>query len=202
MTQPPPYPGPAYQGPPSQGPTDQGPQYPTQQFQVGPPPPVAPPARSRQSRRWLPWALGALAFFVGVGIGGAGAGSKTQNAASATAATTTTATATVTETATVEVTAPGPTKTVVRKVPVTVAPGAATAIGDGTYVVGTDIQPGIYKTAGGGDGACGWSRLSNLSGGFDAIIANGIASGPTTVEVLPGDKAFQLQGGCDWSKIG
>jgi hypothetical protein len=155
--------------------------------------PVAAPGKSK---RWLPWALGGLAFLVGLGIGGAGSSTSAKTTTSVEPA------VAATVTATLRVPVPGPTKTLTHQILVTVTPGAGSSFGDGTYVVGTDIKPGIYKTSGGGDGACGWTRLSNLSGGFEAIIANGIASGPTTVEVLSGDKAFQLEGGCSWSKIG
>lgn len=82
----------------------------------------------------------------------------------------------------------------------TTASGPATSVVDGTYVVGADIASGTWHTAGGGDGYCGWSRLKNTSGEFSAIIANGVASGPTTVTVKPTDNAFATLGGCTWTK--
>ena len=66
----------------------------------------------------------------------------------------------------------------------------------GTYLVGTDIQPGIYVGMAGGDlfSSCYWARLSNLTGS-DNILANGNATGLYYVEVLPSDKA--LETGCE-----
>lgn len=63
---------------------------------------------------------------------------------------------------------------------------------EGTHLVGTDIEPGIYVGLA-GEGlmeSCHWARLSNLTG-QDDILANGNAEGLYYVEVLPGDKALQ-----------
>ncbi len=51
------------------------------------------------------------------------------------------------------------------------------AFGEGTYIVGTDIEPGTYRELGGE--FCYWSRLSGFGGGIDQIIANANVSGPT-----------------------
>lgn len=68
---------------------------------------------------------------------------------------------------------------------------------DGTYIVGEDIEPGIYKS----DGSAGYyARLKDLSGGLDAIIANGNASGPVYVEIKESDEAFQTNR-MTWKKI-
>lgn len=163
---------------------------------------LKPPLRSRT---WFIIAVAVAALIVGAVIGGAGKSTNDAKASPAITTTTrTTATATATATATVRVTTM-PTKIIAtrtQQVRVTYTPPPPASFGDGTYVIGTDIQPGIYKTAGGGDGACGWTRMSDLSGDFDSIITNGIASGPTTVQIDPGDKAFKLEGGCNWSRIG
>jgi hypothetical protein len=81
--------------------------------------------------------------------------------------------------------------------------GPATSFGDGTHVVGEDIAPGTYRTSGpasGGLGMCYWSRLSNTSGEFDAIIANGVPTGPATVTIRSGDEAFETTGCSTWTK--
>jgi hypothetical protein len=75
-------------------------------------------------------------------------------------------------------------------------------------VVGTDIQPGQYKTngpppenkIGNSTLPCSWARLSSLN--TNDIIDAGLASGPTTIQVQASDKALQTQGGCTWTKIG
>jgi hypothetical protein len=67
---------------------------------------------------------------------------------------------------------------------------------EGTHLVGTDIQPGIYVGLAGDDilDSCYWARLSNLTGSDD-ILANDNAQGLYYVEVLPDDKA--LDTGCE-----
>lgn len=82
------------------------------------------------------------------------------------------------------------------------ASGPATTVGDGTFVVGTDIAAGTWKTTGGGDGDCAWVRLKDTTGDPSAIIADGQATGPTTVTIKTTDKAYQTIGGCTWTKIG
>jgi hypothetical protein len=47
-------------------------------------------------------------------------------------------------------------------------------VNQGTYLVGSDIQSGIYK-GNAGEGlfsSCYWERLKDLTGSFDAILAN------------------------------
>lgn len=61
---------------------------------------------------------------------------------------------------------------------------------NGKHLVGTDIQPGIYRNAEAGDG-CYWARLSGVGGEFGDIIANDNSAGPTIVEILATDKAFE-----------
>jgi len=78
------------------------------------------------------------------------------------------------------------------------AAAAARGVGPGILVVGTDIQPGLYRTEAGADilDSCYWARLSSLSGDFDSIITNGNATGTTTVEVKASDVAFETT--CTW----
>jgi hypothetical protein len=62
----------------------------------------------------------------------------------------------------------------------------------GTYIVGRDIEAGVYVGEAGEDlfESCYWSRLSNLTGEND-ILANENAVGLYYVEVLGGDIALQ-----------
>ena len=113
---------------------------------------------------------------------------------------TTTVTKLVTITATAE--APTPTST---EPPVPVGP--ATTIGrDGVFVVGTDVAPGTYKTAGPASGGpiCSWARLNKLASitDMDAIIKNGNEMGPGFVTIEPSDVAFATQLCQPWQKIG
>lgn len=165
------------------------------------------PNQPHPRRRW-PWVLGiALAFFVGVGVGGA---SDTSNSAGG---------------APVAGDSPGIPDGVPLGMPEPVAPlapvapveapppalpepppGPATTIAEGVYVVGEDIEPGTYKTAGPSDrgtfGMCYWARLSDTSGDFDSIIANGSPQGPGTVTISPSDGAFDTSGCELWTKSG
>lgn len=70
--------------------------------------------------------------------------------------------------------------------------------GDGTYVVGTDIQPGTYTS--GGD-YCYWARLKDLDGSFDSIITNHASAGRTTVNIKRSDAAFETTMCNRWVKV-
>lgn len=74
-------------------------------------------------------------------------------------------------------------------------PGPARQLStEGIYVVGDDIVPGRWRTAGGQD--CYWARLGDLTG--DEILDNSNSVGPQVVDILPSDVAFQLRGCADW----
>ncbi|MFJ9250345.1 hypothetical protein [Streptomyces sp. NPDC101776] len=74
--------------------------------------------------------------------------------------------------------------------------------GDGTFLVGKDIQAGTYRSKGKNKYGCYWARLSDTTGEGDAIIANGNAEGPAIVKVSAGDRAFQTTDCKPWKKIG
>lgn len=70
---------------------------------------------------------------------------------------------------------------------------------DGTLVVGTDIVPGTYSSAGPiGSGRCYWKRMSSLSG--SDIIDSAMSSKPQVVQIDPSDKAFKTDGCQPWQK--
>ena len=71
--------------------------------------------------------------------------------------------------------------------------------GDGTYRVGTQIKPGLYKSTGGS--FCYWARLSGFSGNVSDINANDIVSGVTYVQILPGDVGFESDGCGAWTTV-
>lgn len=73
-----------------------------------------------------------------------------------------------------------------------------TGLGDGTYVVGTDIKAGTYRSQGGG--LCYWARLKGFGGELDDIIANG-NNAPEIVTVSSGDAGFKTQGCGKWVPI-
>lgn len=72
--------------------------------------------------------------------------------------------------------------------------------GDGTFVVGTDVQPGTYRAGPSPSGNCYHARLSSLTS--TDIIDNGNTSGPLTIRVLASDKALMLSGCATFRKVG
>lgn len=71
----------------------------------------------------------------------------------------------------------------------------------GTYIVGTDIQPGIYRGEAGSGvfESCYWARLEDLSGEFDALLANDNSIGQFYVEIQDSDYAFETA--CELVKL-
>lgn len=157
------------------------------EHQYGPPPqaPQPPPrqAKVKKTKKW-PWVLGLiLAFGLGAAVGSAG---KTTPASSSAAPTT--------------VTVAAPVGGAVAPAQPPAAPAEPkTDFGDGTYLVGTDIAVGSYKSNGpreGGVGQCYWARLKDDSG--SNIIANGFGAGATRVTVKKGE--YLQVTGCDFTK--
>ena len=71
--------------------------------------------------------------------------------------------------------------------------------GPGIYVVGDDIEPGIFRSDG---GITYFERLSGFSGELGDILANAaFPSGPVYVEIKPTDAAFNTEGSGKWRKI-
>jgi len=64
----------------------------------------------------------------------------------------------------------------------------------GTYIVGSDIQPGLYigQAGIGLFDSCYWERLSDLSGEFSAILANDNSEGQFYIEVRDTDFALEV----------
>ena len=176
----------------------------TPQFPPGQPqppfyqPPPGPPPPVKLKRSWYRrgWAIALIALFIGVGIGQSSA--KTKNVAVAGPVTTTTATATTTEqvTTTVQPTKVIATHTVTATV--TYTPPPVNQFTDGTFRIGADIPPGVYKTAGGQQ--CYYAVLNSLNN--QDIASNDNFSGPTVVQVPSSAAAFETSGGCSWSRVG
>ena len=70
---------------------------------------------------------------------------------------------------------------------------------DGIFIVGTDIQPGTYASAGPVEnGTCYWKRMADLHGGD--IIDNAFTKKPQAVAIDATDKAFKTSGCQPWQK--
>ena len=81
---------------------------------------------------------------------------------------------------------PAPTKT---PIPPTATPDP-NLLAPGTYLVGSEIKPGLYRGQAGSSQSCYWARLKDLAGGMDSILANDNATGKFFVQVLASDKAL------------
>lgn len=195
-SQPPPIPA-RYDAPPPPAPT-------AYSYPPDPPQPTGKPMTpyEKKANLWRYTLVGGaviVSLLIGIAIGAAGKSSGKVKEVAAPAVTVSGPTATVTTTPTQVVsTAPGTITTV------TYTPTPKSTIGDGTYAVGSDIMPGIYKTTGPsvltGSDSCYWARLRDLSGGDTSIIANNNYDGPTTLQILATDKAVEFNGGCTWVK--
>ncbi|MFF5447080.1 hypothetical protein [Streptomyces sp. NPDC012888] len=75
--------------------------------------------------------------------------------------------------------------------------------GDGTLLVGLEVQPGTYRSTGpaGGLAGCYWARLKGTTGEISEILANGFGKGPATITILATDKAFQTSGCQAWKRL-
>jgi hypothetical protein len=82
--------------------------------------------------------------------------------------------------------------------PVTSSPTAPFA--NGVYVVGLDVQPGLWRSQTSGSNSCYWARLKNTTGSDD-ILANDIGIGPRVVEIVASDKAFESSSCSQWSRV-
>ena len=78
--------------------------------------------------------------------------------------------------------------------------------GDGTYLVGTDIAPGVYVTAGPDPTSvwpmCYYARLRGLDGSVSSIIANENFKGREVLEIKATDRAVKFNNGCYWTRKG
>ena len=133
-------------------------------------PPTSPPqhfAPPKKRRRWIHWIGYPIVFLIGLAVAGAGGGSDTPT--SGTPGATVTVTAKPAPGSKVTVTAPAkPAKTVTAQP----AGPSDTITDDGTWLVGSEVKPGTYRSQNFGD--CYWARLSSLDGGINAIIDNGV----------------------------
>ena len=75
-----------------------------------------------------------------------------------------------------------------------------TSFGDGTYIVGTDIEPGTYRNSGGN--GCYHERISGFSGELTDIISNENTNAPAVVQIAPTDAGFESKRCGTWEKIG
>ncbi|MFF0461902.1 hypothetical protein [Streptomyces mexicanus] len=167
--------------------------------------PTGPGRPDRSRKRWLKYgAVALVSLIVGVGIGSSGGSADTgKEAADAKAAPRPTVTVTKTADAAAPKPAPTVTETVTAKPKQTEEAGPADGFsGEGEYVVGEDIKPGTYKTAGPeGEFGCYWERAKDASGELDSIIANNNLQGPGRVTLNKGEY-FKTNRCQEWKRVG
>ncbi|MCX5377953.1 hypothetical protein [Streptomyces sp. NBC_00091] len=73
--------------------------------------------------------------------------------------------------------------------------------GSGTFQVGSDVQPGTYRTTGNKGLGCYWERAKDASGEVDSILANDNVVGASYVTIGAGDKLFKSTGCKDWEAV-
>ena len=70
----------------------------------------------------------------------------------------------------------------------------------GTYIVGTDIAPGTWRSSGGS--GCYWERLRSFGGTLNDVIANDFTNAIAVVSVSGSDRGFHATEACGtWTKI-
>jgi hypothetical protein len=77
---------------------------------------------------------------------------------------------------------------------------STTSFEDGTYVVGTDIEPGTYRSS--GSSGCYYAQLSGFHGGTQDVITNDNTNAPAVVEIGSTDAGFQSKRCGSWEEIG
>ena len=81
--------------------------------------------------------------------------------------------------------------------------GLLTTITPGLWIVGAQITPGTYRAADSRQG-CFWQRVSNFTGGADAIIANALANsdGAQLATIASTDAGFSANQQCGtWTRV-
>lgn len=167
--------------------------------------------KARATRRWITFGIVLASMFVlmvgcGIAVGAASSGGGSSSASARPVAPAPALVAPSTPDLSAEAIEPSTATTA----PETVTPGASDSslsgiYGPGTYVVGRDITPGDYWTAGSATGDSGYAeRLSGTTGDHDEGI--GIVSvpehGPAQITILGTDHAVEFYGtGIVWTKV-
>jgi hypothetical protein len=74
-----------------------------------------------------------------------------------------------------------------------------TAFADGMYMIGSDIQPGTYRSS--GQSGCYYARLKGFGGTISDIVANDNTDAPAIVSIAASDKGFESTRCGTWTRI-
>ncbi len=77
------------------------------------------------------------------------------------------------------------------KVPDEFNADALTTFGEGEYIVGLHVAPGLYTSPGARAGRCLWRRLSDFTGASNETVATRNTVGKVIAEIEPGDAGFE-----------
>jgi hypothetical protein len=176
--------------------------------------PTSPSFLKRRFAKLPVWAWAVIVVaIIGIASSSSGGDSGSDDATGDSAVTTdappSTETAEETETADTETTSSAPTDSVATTIeetttvpPTTEPEPELPGFTDGIQLIGVDVEPGIYVViVPQSSFNCYWARLSDLSGGFDAIISNDNVDpgGQALVEISGDDEAFESNGCGRWS---
>ena len=86
--------------------------------------------------------------------------------------------------------------------------------GNGVFVVGTDIAPGLYHTGGSGstfgvwinnvptqDSMCSWFTYSTTDAAKDHVLQTNTSVGPMFANINTGAKAFESRNCQNWTRV-
>jgi hypothetical protein len=71
--------------------------------------------------------------------------------------------------------------------------------GTGTFAVGSDVPPGIYRST--GNKSCYWERARDASGAAASIISNDVGSGQRLAQIRSTDKFFRTRNCRTWVRV-
>lgn len=75
-----------------------------------------------------------------------------------------------------------------------------TSVGDGTWQIGVDVEPGTYTTSGAVDSTCHHALRPTRTGGGVVDATDGL--GPATVVLAEADGWFETSGCATWRRVG
>jgi hypothetical protein len=74
--------------------------------------------------------------------------------------------------------------------------------GTGTFLIPTDVAPGVYESRGGIDGGlCLWTRYASLSGDLSDVLDSGSSAGLQHVKIAGGQGIFETTNCRPWTRV-
>lgn len=157
--------------------------------QPGSPSPQTNPVRSQRKKRWyLRWYMFVVYFFVFIIVIGTVSAPSSPNQVRPVQKNTESGGDTKVEVSNTE---NAPAASVVSE--------PKTNFADGIHVVGTEIQPGTYRTRKASSG-CYYSRLSGFGGSLSEVISNENTDAPAVVTIDPTDAGFKSSRCGSWTQ--